>query len=48
MLLKHIVLNHLDGVAVLDDARTHALVEAGKVAERHQGLEVLQSLTLGV
>ena len=48
MLLKHVVLDTLDGVAILDDARTHALVEAGKVAKRHQGLEVLQSLALGV
>ena len=48
MLLKHIVLNHLDGVAILDDAGAHALVEARQVAKGHQSLKVLQGLTFGV
>ena len=48
MLLKHIVLNHLDGVAILDDAGAHALVEARQVAKGHQSLKVLQGLAFRV
>ena len=48
MLLKHVVFNHLDGVAILDDARAYALVEACQVTKGHQGLKVLQGFALRV
>ena len=48
MLLKHVVFNRLDGVAILDDTRTHTLVEARQVSEGHQGLKVLQGFALRV
>ena len=48
MLFKHVVLDGLDSVAVLKNARPDTLVEAGKVAKSHQGLKILQALAFSV
>ena len=48
MLFKHVVLDGLDSVAVLENARPDTLVEAGKVAKSHQGLKILQALAFSV
>ena len=48
MLFKHVVLDGLNSVAVLENARADTLVEAGKVAKSHQGLKILQALAFSV
>ena len=48
MLFKHVVLDGLDSVAVLENARANTLVEASKVAKSHQGLKILQALAFSV
>ena len=48
VLFKHVVLDGLNSVAVLENARSDTLVEAGKVAKSHQGLKILQALAFSV